>query len=68
MVEPIAEFYIIVTSVKEHTWQGRVTCGDLVRSFVSELQMLRCMMEFAPGLTPDSQWSSGDFLEQEDVT
>lgn len=67
MAEPIAEFHITVTSVKEHTWQGRVTCGDLVRWFASELQMLRCMMEFAPGLAPDSRWLSGDFQEQEDV-
>lgn len=49
----LASFCIDITSVREHTWQGRVRCGDQLRTFESELQLLRHMIELAPSLTPD---------------
>jgi len=64
----LASFRIDITSVREHTWQGRVKCGKESCDFESELEMLRCMMKFAPGLAPDLRWPAHDFQEQEDVT
>ncbi len=62
-----ATFHIDITSVREHTWQGRVTCGDQIRCFESELQMLRYMIELMPGLAPEICWPAGCSQEQEDV-
>lgn len=48
----IASFRIDITSVREHTWQGWVTCGEQCRNFESELELLRSMIELVPGLAP----------------
>ncbi len=61
---PLASFRIDITSVREHTWQGRVQCGAEIRSFESELELLRTMIELVPGL---ATWSADDFQEQEET-
>lgn len=64
----LAAFRIDITSTREHTWQGRVACGKESRSFESELELLRSMIELVPGLAPDLRWPAGHSVEQEDLT
>ena len=66
--ELIASFRIDITSARDHTWQGRVRHGEESRSFESELEMLRYMIELAPGLAPDIRWDTYDSQNQEETT
>ncbi len=53
---PIASFSISIHSVKDATWQGIVECSGKQRTFETEVQLLKYMMEFVPELKPDVSW------------
>ena len=48
-------FTVEISSVENATWQGRVSSGDETYEFISEIQLLKWLIQKYPELIPKGE-------------
>lgn len=54
----LANFTVTITSCDHASWQGYVEINGIKHEFRSELQLLRCVMDYYPALHPNIKWAN----------